>query len=264
MLPPPLCPLEDSGIDASVPVNWGQLDGPASVPLLATKSNIGRHIGRASSVRSSSARFNPLHSITHDRSQSTNDIPVRPDDSTALVPSILLQLSAATPLPASPELSASKDGSLTRSNSSIRKQRTPRRHVVEDSTMYRKNTQHLFAVHIQTKAKAEVTEEAVLPLLLAFETPGDLPLARAALAGEPYTAQMFQLDCRSTNSYTFVAPAQRQTWTVRFSQFGPQAVPQSDSALFHKEVEPIYTFIHFLPQDVVIQPAFPIGSRHWW
>ncbi|KAM0792378.1 hypothetical protein ACM66B_005058 [Microbotryomycetes sp. NB124-2] len=268
MLPPPLCPVDVVSTDT----NRGHFaDGAASVPLAATSSSAGRQPRRASSVRSTSARFNPMQSVNHARSHSINDdilVGAASSNSAAHVPSILLQLSAATPLPVSPELVAIKDtSSLSRSSSLMKKQRTPRKTCAEDVTVYRKNSSHLFAVHIQTKTKAEVTEDAIVPLLLSFDTPSSLPLARAASTNEPYTDDFFQQDCRDKNVYLFVAPAQRQTWIVQFSQFGPQALLQESSESCRDEttkLKPIYTFVHFLPQDVVVQPAFPIGSRQWW
>ncbi|KAK4058780.1 hypothetical protein OIO90_000226 [Microbotryomycetes sp. JL221] len=55
------------------------------------------------------------------------------------------------------------------------------------------------------------------------------------------------------------------SWNVNFSQFGPTIVCNSQAEQKQDGRHlPIYTFIHFHPQDVVVQPAFPIGSPQWW
>lgn len=84
------------------------------------------------------------------------------------------------------------------------------------------------------------------------------PLAHVVQRSEPYTAAAFRLDCALSSVYTFYTAA-RAPFVVTFSLSGPTISPSFD------EAKPsTYSFLHFLPGDVVVQPSELLGSVAWW
>ena len=100
-----------------------------------------------------------------------------------------------------------------------------------------------------------MSETTVIPLVLSDETDPGQPLATCVKLGVEYSPILFRQDCQARSSYTFFSNEGSVTWTVRFSQFGPQILPSLPSPALH-------TFIHFAPGE--IDTTYPLGSRSWW
>jgi hypothetical protein len=167
---------------------------------------------------------------------------------------------------ASPEIKP-----LTRNGS---KKTRAARVIKETSTLVLKNMEPMFAVHCSVRPFLPLILCLSYPVLLqnkpaASESPVTRlfldesmldPCSPLALVqhGHPYTAASFRLDCQLSSRYTFYTAA-RAPFVVTFSMAGPSISPSFD------EAKPsTYTFIHFLPGDIVVQPSELLGSVAWW
>lgn len=109
----------------------------------------------------------------------------------------------------------------------------------------------------QAKSKVDISENSVTPLILCDDTDPTTPLARCVYGQVKYSSSLFREDCSRRNTYTFLSDEGSNSWTVSFSQFGVRIQPSTPSSA-------IFTFIHFAPGDIVVQPSYPLGSRLWW
>ncbi|BGP37982.1 hypothetical protein JCM10450v2_001916 [Rhodotorula kratochvilovae] len=143
--------------------------------------------------------------------------------------------------------------------SSTSKKRAVRRPIKDDaSVIVVKNSEHVFAVHVQGTGKSD--ESSLTRLYLDNSSLDPLsPLGRAVV-GEAYTAASFALDCELNSVYTLYT-ATRAQWTVSFTLSGPSIFP---AVPVSHELQPPTTFLHFLPGDLVVVPSFPLGSREFW
>lgn len=118
----------------------------------------------------------------------------------------------------------------------------------------------MFAVLSLPLAKEEESPVTRLYLYEAAMLPTS-PIARSVLVGEPYTSASFRQDCGLCSVYTFYS-ACRAPWTLAFTPSGPNIFPVSP--VKNSASRSTYTFLHFLPGDVVVFPSHPIGTVDWW
>ncbi|GJN88565.1 hypothetical protein Rhopal_001531-T1 [Rhodotorula paludigena] len=148
---------------------------------------------------------------------------------------------------------------LTRANSTTVRKRTARTINEDPALVAVKNSEHVFAVHTQGGRKSDegltrlyIDESSLSPVS---------PIGRAVFGDEGYTPAHLAEDCTLGSVYSFYTPA-RVPWTVSFTLTGAAAFP---AAPVSSEVhQPLHTFFHFLPGDLVVSPSHPLGSRDWW
>ncbi|GAA6008971.1 hypothetical protein JCM10207_004048 [Rhodosporidiobolus poonsookiae] len=225
----------DSGL-ATSPVSLGFDD----IPLARMPSQAGPERQRWPSELSS--RFSPMAPPPLEYSRHQRQASV---------------MSCTSSLLASPEIKP-----LGRSGSS-KKTRTARVFQDNGSQPVEKNTEHWFAVHVQTKNKLDTNDSPVTRLTLDPSTlDPSSPLARAVFKHEPYTPASFHLDCTLGSVYTFYT-ASRFAYTVTFALSGPTVAPSSASTAGGSKSTQ-HTFLHFLPGDIVTSPSELLGSIAWW
>ncbi|GAA5912454.1 hypothetical protein JCM6882_005517 [Rhodosporidiobolus microsporus] len=217
------------------------------VPLARVPSQAGRaRPHRQASLETASVRFSPMAPPPVEYGGH-----YRQPSATPSVSSLL----------ASPEI---KPFALARQGSNGKRTRTTRVFKEDPSLVVEKNMEHIFAVHVSSKNKLEANESPVIRLILDESTldPAS-PLGRTLLFGEAYSPASFRLDCTFSSRYTFYT-ASRAAYIVTFSLSGPTVAPASASDGAAPSRSTKYTFLHFLPADIVTTPSEPLGSIPWW
>ncbi|GAA5830417.1 hypothetical protein JCM11251_001339 [Rhodosporidiobolus azoricus] len=219
----------------------------SQVPLARVPSQAGRaKPHRQASLDSSIVRFSPMAPPPVEFGGHYRQASATPSVSSLL---------------ASPDI---KPLALGRQGSTGRRTRTTRTFKEDPCLVVEKNTKHVFAVHISSKNKIEANESPVTRLFLDESTlDPSSPFGQAVLLGEPYSPASFRLDCAHHSRYTFYT-ASRCAWVVTFSLSGPTVVPASATDGPAPSRSTRYTFLHFLPSDIVVTPSEPIGSIPWW
>ncbi|KAK4055002.1 hypothetical protein OIO90_003343 [Microbotryomycetes sp. JL221] len=252
----------------------------ASGPSTPSRTKGGQHHRRLSSG-GGSPRYHPFH--TSPKSSVPDPSLLAPDaaaDANLLNPSSLIsELALASPSsPASSVGGTSTGGGRRRSRSSEPRSRSTRSLAYDENAVFLKNEQHVFVLHTQTRYKPEITEQDVVELDLDPDSTCHDPssaLWRAVHDDEPYTAETLIEDCEREAEYGFVSTRSGVTtrWIVKFSvdattdEDSPQPrteIKPSHPPLQPPSVNPTYTFVHFAPGTIVVNPTYPIGSSKWW
>ncbi|BGP13874.1 hypothetical protein JCM10213_002512 [Rhodosporidiobolus nylandii] len=206
------------------------------VSLARRPSLAGRTKRQCSPTAEDGVRFSPMAQALPERHQRQASV-----------------MSTTSSLLASPEVKP-----LSRQLSATKRTRTQRTFKDDPTLAVLKNTTSIFA----TKNKLEANESPVTRLFIDDATlDPSSPLGRAVLLNEPYTPTSFRLDCTLGSTYTFYTAA-RAAFVVSFALSGPTISPAPSANATTRS--PKYTFLHFLPGDVVVAPVETIGSIAWW
>ncbi|GAA6027075.1 hypothetical protein JCM8097_006091 [Rhodosporidiobolus ruineniae] len=122
-----------------------------------------------------------------------------------------------------------------------------------------KNAESMFAVLI---GKGETSTVRTIDLDASSADPSK-PLSRCILNNEPYTPAMFREDCSRGHSYPFAIIGSK-AFRVTFALTGPSMVRTTDDGAEVVDDGEEYTFIHFLPGDIVVNTPWALGSSEWW
>ncbi|GAA6027076.1 hypothetical protein JCM8097_006092 [Rhodosporidiobolus ruineniae] len=122
-----------------------------------------------------------------------------------------------------------------------------------------KNGESMFAVLI---GKGDSSSICLIDLDASSADPS-MPLSRCILNNEPYTPAMFREDCSRGHSYPF-AIIGSMAFRVTFSLTGPSMMRTTDNGAEVVDDGEEYTFIHFLPGDIVVNTPWALGSSEWW
>lgn len=235
-------------------------------------NNRGSHHRRLSSG-TGSPRYHPFSSTP----KTEPSMLLLPDslENEHLSPSAMmneLQLNAA-PSPASS--TTSHRSSHRRSRSSETRSRATRTIAYDENAVFIKNDKHVFVVHTQTRTKAEITEQDVLEIDLDVEDDRNPPVTalwQAVHSDVRYTSETLMNECANHATYHFVSSRAGATtrWEVSFSIDTSSGAPMPSTsivpttAILGTPANPTYTFVHFLPGSIVVNPTYPIGSSKWW
>lgn len=247
--------------------------GP-STPTNRERGERGHHHRRLSSG-TVSPRYHPFSTVV--KSESASSL-LQPDslENEHLSPSAMMnELQLSAPSPASSTTSSQGRSSHRRSRSSETRSRAQRTIAYDENAVFLKNEKHVFVVHTQTRLKAEITEQDVLEIDLDTEddrNATDSALWQAVHSELLYTNETLMQDCANQSTYHLVSNRAGATtrWEVSFSLDTSSGTPLPSTsivpttAILGTPANPTYTFVHFRPGEIVVNPTYPVGSSKWW
>lgn len=229
---------------------------------------------RRLSSGSGSPRYHPFQTSPRNSLSDASLLGPEAADAALLNPSSLMSDLALTS-PSSPASSAG-GGSRRRSRSTEPKTRTTRSLAYDENAVFLKNEQHVFVLHTQTRYKPEITEQDVIEIELDPESPMNDPsslLCQVVRSDLPYSKETLLEECEREAEYAFMSTRAGLTtrWTVKYSldrstdEPSPRTVIEpAQPVLNPPPVTPTYTFVHFVPGTIVVNPTYPMGSSKWW